>query len=497
MVQGCSRIVRESRPARKNGRLLPKCSSLEYHEATMRLVLAIIAVFACAISVLAGRAVGLKPHLAQKVSDVQFYMLDAAEPEKRTLAKLEPQIGLYLGVYVNEIGLTYDDVNIVDRVQADFAVYFRYFKLIRPENATDARPVFPERFVKAVKRAKVAVHIALEPVMPLKEITAELLTPFAEAARDAGVPMFVRFASEFNDPQSAWGGNPKLFVEKFRLVHEVMARIAPNVAMVWMPMLGNLERMAPYYPGEKYVDWVGLSLYNVPFVNGDRNQPGERLQPLEQLRAFYDAYSPRHPMQISEYATSHRWGAEPTRDFSRFAALKMRQLFWGAYLKMPRLKNINWLDLDMIDGKFSNPRPPERSNDYRLFANDAKNSAYLELFQEPYFLKAVEPFDPLRRPVPLPEKFKLGEKLRVAAWVAGNPINISRADWYLDGKLVDAAPNVPFIVVLHDTKIDIKSDDPTAFQPPELPLGKHVLEFRAFDLKGKLLFSKKQAMVVQ
>ncbi|KAJ1550884.1 hypothetical protein HK405_015662 [Cladochytrium tenue] len=43
----------------------------------------------------------------------------------------------------------------------------------------------------------------------------------------------------------------------------IMRSLAPNVALVWSPNfdLGNGATYDPYYPGDDYVDWVGLSAY--------------------------------------------------------------------------------------------------------------------------------------------------------------------------------------------------------------------------------------------
>ena len=307
-----------------------------------------------------------------------FYLLNQPVPKPRSLARLEPSAGLMLGSYVDERGIDAGgNLLIPARLGEGLAVYFRYHKLIDPLRATAERSVFPSRLAAAVGRVGGALHIALEPDMPLEQVTEQIVTPFALAVRDSGLPVFVRFASEFNDPSNAWSQNPQLFKEKFRLVADILHRIAPNAATVWMPMASRLEVLDSYYPGAEYVDWAGVSLYSTPFSNGDLKQSNWRVSPLDALEKFYAKYANRHPIQVSEYASSSETLLTPNIDYSAFAVQKMQMLYWGAFLRLPRLKNINWLDVDMIRTRYLPPgRAAERRNNYALYDNPAK----LEIF---------------------------------------------------------------------------------------------------------------------
>jgi Tetratricopeptide repeat/Glycosyl hydrolase family 26 len=408
----------------------------------------------------------------------EFFLLDRTRPLDFKLAKLEPVSGILLGSYVDETGINRDGrINTMERVGTGFAVYFRYFNLIEPSNATFQKPFFPSRFAAAVKRTGAAMHLALEPKMPLARVTPSLVTAFATEAAKSGVPIYLRFAAEFNDPANEWSRDPKLYVQKFRLVHDIMARVAPNVAMVWMPMASRLEVIERYFPGDAYVDWVGLSLYSLPFVNGNTKISGERLNPLDAIKTFYAKYAARHPVQISEYASSHRTLAAANQKFDLFAQTKLRMLFWGAYLKYPRLKNINWLDLDMIDGKYvATSRQVERRNDYRLFV-PGKREAYLELFFEPYFLPRYDLENPVKRSVPLPEVLKVYGALRIGAWVKTYAPYIAKVDFLLDGKAISSADHLPYTFELNTN--DFKA-------------GSHTLELRAFDSRGKKLLVRQK-----
>ncbi len=416
----------------------------------------------------------------------EFYLLNQPVPRPETLARLEPAAGLLLGSYVDETGITRGgDLEIPRRLGTGLAVYFRYHKLIRPQDATASQPIFPSRLANAARKFGGALHLALEPNMPLSQVTEAIVIPFAQRVREAGLPVFVRFASEFNDPESPWGKDPKLFVEKFRLVADVLHRIAPNAATVWMPMSSRLEVLDRYYPGREYVDWAGLSLYSTPYSNGNLKQSNLRVSPLDAIKPFYDKYARWHPIQISEYAASSETALAPEADFTRFAVTKMRMLYWGAMLRFPRLKNINWLDIDMLRSRYITPsRAAERRNDYSLYANPAKLEAFQELLLEPYFVHSLD--DPaLTAPrsltnSPLTSLPANTPNLELAAWVKTYEPFVARVEFRLDGERVATTTTMPY-----------------RFKLMPLSKGSKVLELRAFDAKGQLLLKRVQRITAR
>lgn len=411
-----------------------------------------------------------------------FYRLNQPVVTPRSLARLEPAAGLMLGSYVDERGINAaGNLVIPDLLGAGLAVYFRYHKLIDPAQATLNQTVFPSRLAAAVQRVGGALHIALEPSMPLEQVTERIVTSFALAVRDSGLPVFVRFASEFNDPSNAWSRDPRLFKEKFRLVSSVLHRIAPNAATVWMPMASRLEVLDSYYPGAEYVDWAGVSLYSMPFSNGDRSRSNLRVSPLDVLEKFYAKYADRHPIQVSEYAASSETLLTPSVDYSSFAAQKMRMLYWGAFLRLPRLKNINWLDVDMIRTRYLPPgRVAERRNNYALYDNPAKLEVFKSLLSEPYFVRESL-IEPSVAPVPMPKVLTARPAgLEIAAWVKTYDPNVARVRYSLDG--------LDFAVV---------SALPYRAKLPALRVGQRLLTLRAFNASGKLLLTRSQRLEIR
>lgn len=82
--------------------------------------------------------------------------------------------------------------------------------------------------------------------------------------------VFLRYAHEMNADWYPWGigvnGNTAAsYVRAWRHVHDVMSSIAPNILWVWAPAAGQDDvDLADVYPGDEYVDYVGVTGYGRP-----------------------------------------------------------------------------------------------------------------------------------------------------------------------------------------------------------------------------------------
>ncbi|MFE4701049.1 glycoside hydrolase family 26 protein [Streptomyces sp. NPDC056738] len=84
-------------------------------------------------------------------------------------------------------------------------------------------------------------------------------------------PLALSFAGEMNGPWNSWGpggAKPADFVAAWKHLHDLFAdRGVTNVIWVWTPHVvdsGTTAKLRPYYPGDAYVDWVGLIGYYGP-----------------------------------------------------------------------------------------------------------------------------------------------------------------------------------------------------------------------------------------
>ena len=91
----------------------------------------------------------------------------------------------------------------------------------------------------------------------------------ARQAREWGKPIMLRFGQEMNGEWAPWerghvGSTPRSFILAWRHLVRVFREVgADNVIWVWCPNVntGHLPFMQ-YYPGDDWVDWVGLDGFN-------------------------------------------------------------------------------------------------------------------------------------------------------------------------------------------------------------------------------------------
>jgi hypothetical protein len=95
----------------------------------------------------------------------------------------------------------------------------------------------------------------------------------AQRLRVLPFTILIRFAHEMNiSEQPYWVGHynsdPQLYIDAYRRIHDVFkAEGVTNVQWVWAPCVASYpdeewNSIFNYYPGDQYVDWVGLSAYN-------------------------------------------------------------------------------------------------------------------------------------------------------------------------------------------------------------------------------------------
>lgn len=320
----------------------------------------------------------VRPRLASCWFVVVFLCFaDLLFPLPAGRAKFEPEAGCYVGAFVEKDSAVLGDLSKFEHlVEKKHATYFTYVGYGLP---------FPRQWVAKVKAAGSAPHIAFEPNDGLEKVVdGPYLRGWARDAYAADCPIFLRFASEMNGNWAAYSGSPKRYIEKFRLVHDVMEAEAPNVAMVWTTFATPQSNIGSYYPGDDYVDWVGINIYSVYYHDGDPTKPADQEDPADFLRYIYRKFADRKPIQVSEFAATH-FCRVAGRDTSDFATEKMLRFYRALRTEFPRVKAINWFSLDTIAWGLAD-------NNYSLLDSPKVLETYRELVKDSYFLAQV-PYD--------------------------------------------------------------------------------------------------------
>lgn len=204
-------------------------------------------------------------------------------------------------------------------------------------------------------------------------------------------PILLRIGGEMNDFQP----DAQEFKNAFIKIANFARQYAPNVALVFSPNdsspWGNWdEDVMRYYPGDAYVDWVGISAYsskvstmdNLFYGAGDYSDPIHDL--VEVVRTFGD----RKPILVSESGSPY---SENGVDYTAFSQSQVTKLFTYANMVFPQVKAVINFDynppaqvgelfsMSSNSALFSSYRTAISNNNTLLSSvQDKKTTAYVE-----------------------------------------------------------------------------------------------------------------------
>ena len=185
-------------------------------------------------------------------------------------------------------------------------------------------------------------------------------------------PLFLRFAHEMNGNWNSWsegvnGNQPGQYVQAYRHVWEIFRSVgASNVSWVWSPnvVYSNSPPLAPFFPGDAYVDRVALDGYNWGSVLPDWQAwlsfedifgPG-----LAQLRALS-----AKPVMIAEMASTELGGNKAAWITETFAALA----------RHPEIVAFTWFNFD-------------KETDWRIQSSPSAKAAFAAGVGDPRYIAA-------------------------------------------------------------------------------------------------------------
>ncbi len=192
----------------------------------------------------------------------------------------------------------------------DFVMFYR-----------DLRCRFPAKAIEIIRHRGATPSISLElghwgdnRTKFLPEINAGEFDDYFETwARDAkaeGDPVFLRFGFEFNGDWFSWSGDPKGYIGAWRRIHAIFERVgADNVKWVWAPNVTSVpdtpsNNMHRYYPGDEYVDWVGIDGYNWGDNHDEWHTWQSCQQVFEKVLDEFDKHYANRPVMLAEFGTT-------------------------------------------------------------------------------------------------------------------------------------------------------------------------------------------------
>ncbi len=258
-------------------------------------------------------------------------------------------------------------------------------------------------------------------------------------------PVLLRIGAEMN----LWQMDASLYQQAYLYIARKARALAPNVALVFSVNYVScwLGEMADYYPGDSYVDWVGVSLYMTDFASSDSYASdayfgrGEFADCILSIKEATETFGGK-PILISECGANYV--GSNGADWSADAAQQVRKLYSVLNIVYPQVKGIIYFDR----------RSPSASNNYTLSQNTAVAGAYSAAVRGNESL--VGTYGSAADGVYLPLSDYTGSgSLQLAAYgmtVLGGSMTVS---YTLDGVVVGGGSTVPYACTIDVSALSV------------------------------------------
>lgn len=263
-------------------------------------------------------------------------------------------------------------------------------------------PYFPTSFLEENVRyhdgynTGTTLHITLEPWVNLDDINSGIydsyLQGYASNAKQWGDEIRLRFGHEMihdDDPSTSgwypWQDKPDEYKAAFQRIYNIFRQDvgADNVKFVWSPNhhLADTAILEKYYPGQQYVDWIGIDGYNWGYATAE--EPWGYWASFDDI--FYGIYQNTiqnpdifgdKPIMLGEFASSEgtlkdEWILE--------AFQKIKEEY-------PEIEAFYWFNVD-------------KERDWRVDSSPEALSAFVQAISDAYFASHAASGGPPSEPV--------------------------------------------------------------------------------------------------
>ena len=304
----------------------------------------------------------------QMVTETQFDLYVEGDPSLAPYygAKLEPKAGTYIGM-------------VADQAES-YLPLGSYLTYVETPDQEDL--YYPSNSM--IKRDDVVTMVGWN-FQSLDDVDYGKMRQTLDMLNGYNKPMMIRFANEMN--VSSLGDDPDRYVEAFRNVANMIHEY-PNFAVVWSPNeMGALDRpFEYYYPGDEYVDWVGISCYMIRYFGFDKNAQARdhiffmtdeyawATNKVQLILKFMEEKGIQKPVMLSEGGVAcYNSNGD---DYSGWSEPRMRNMYWYLIMKYPQIKMINYFNVP-FDNYGEHYYFSDKSGMDYIFREAAANGAYL------------------------------------------------------------------------------------------------------------------------
>ena len=286
-----------------------------------------------------------------------------------------------------------------------------------------------------------ALHVALN--FPKEGTT---VTEINQGMHDANIRTTLRYLAKLDQPvflrigaeMNVWftPTEPQAFQNAYIRIAKMAREIAPSVALIFsVNYVGSYgDDMSVYYPGDEYVDWVGVSLYYNRYQNSKTCEEGEDFnnmyfgagswaEPVTSIAEVVERFGDRKPIMITEGGAGH-YNTATNMDLSDYAASRITSAYRALTMVYPQIKGIIYFDtnVDVSDYQYDLEQNPkvEAAFDAAVAANktllhSTKDTAMYYVSLEDFCEKT--------------------DSISISSYCNAHYSNEVHVDYYLDGAL--------------------------------------------------------------
>lgn len=404
-------------------------------------------------------------------------------------ARLEPRYGVYSGIVSDGNGDP--EINKPEVFPHDFGVYSSYleFDEFQTELNKPSSYIIPEKdCLNQIPWNVQDINLVLD--AENDEYINKTLDNMAKYKK----PTIIRFGAEMNI--GTLGDSPSAYVKAFRKIADKVHEYQ-NFAIMWSPNdSGSLNKpFWYYYPGDEYVDWIGVSSFSkkdflgsllfedAPEVVTSREAQiyftlgnfGYTTNSLKYITNFMTQNNINKPLAISEGGVVSRLSYNTSGFDDRWGDTRIHNMYWYAAMRYPCLKSIVYFNHDMeteVIG-FDLSYKPEYS---AVMEEAMQNGQYIMKYNDKprfTFVKADG------------RTYNSEQKIPIYGYIYQPEQYTNYVEYSIDGTVFDTKTQIPY-----KTELDLSS----------IPLGTHELTITAYgeqSVDTKAYTVKKTAEVTQ
>jgi len=284
-------------------------------------------------------------------------------------SKFEPIEGVYLGAYIRSNRYPLSNIEVFEElVGRRHALFTHKMELGDP---------FPEEWILECIALQRTPNIILTHGNEISPFETHKLVETAKQFGSFRTPMLLHFFPH----QRQHGYNPEQYIDFFRLARKVFAEHAPNIAFVFTISEHDILDSYLFYPGDDYVDWVGIDIFKNISENGNPFTENT----LSRLNAFYHTHSQNKPIIISGFGVSH-FSTMNHIYHPVLAGEAIENFYRTILINYPRVKAIVYMDINSIAA----PTNMHNRDNFSITADSTVLNFYRNVIQNDLFLSYVE-----------------------------------------------------------------------------------------------------------